>query len=235
MAVSSNAAFAHDDDHDDDHDKKDKSGYHHDRFNKRDAERITRACHDAAEYVNDEHPDLIGFRPMSGRGIWWCAVSNREGDLLSVRASDTLGTPKNPMGSDAARLSIRIAIAKTWTASFSNNELAVDSRAVGLNSRIDQKTPLTDASGDNSGSAPLWGVWATNLFRSFPGKTGIKMGERHYGVVPFAGGVPVYDCYSHKLVAHAGASGDTVDSDAMVIEKAVNMAGFCLTPTQHLD
>ena len=198
------------------------------RFTKQDARKITKACQEAAQFVSD-NTLLILFRPVSGLGKFWCAVTNREGDLLSILSSDTQGTPENPKGSDAARLSIRIAIAKAWTSSFSNNEVAVDSKAVGLNSRIDQFGAIGQP-GTNAGPGALWGVWATNLFRSFPTETGIKIGERHYGVVPFEGGVPVYDCASGKLVGGAGASGDSVEADGAVITRAVVEAGFCIAP-----
>ena len=57
-------------------------------------------------------------------------------------------------------------------------------------------------------------------------------GTRHFGVVPFAGGVPVYDCKSHTLVGGAGASGDSVDADDLVTKKAISLAGFCASPNQ---
>ena len=52
---------------------------------------------------------------------------------------------------------------------------------------------------------------------------GYTCGKRHFGVVAFAGGVPVYDC-NGKLIGGAGASGDSVDSDDLVTRKAINLA-----------
>jgi uncharacterized protein GlcG (DUF336 family) len=155
------------------------------------------------------------IRPKTGKGVWWCAVTDREGTLLAIRASDTNedGCKEDEFTSDAARLSELIAIAKAWTTSLSNSEVAVDSRAVGLNSRIDH-----------------WGVWATNLLRHTDRENGYTCGKRHFGVVAFAGGVPVYDCTSHKLLGGAGASGDSVDADDLVTRQAIKLAGFCASP-----
>ena len=86
--------------------------------------------------------------------------------------------------------------------------------------------------GDNAGPATLWGVWATNLFRYTERENGYTCGKRHFGVVAFAGGVPVYDCKSHKLIGGAGASGDSVDADDLVTKQAIKLAGFCISPTQ---
>jgi hypothetical protein len=159
-------------------------------------------------------------------------VTDRESTLLAIRSSDTNedGCKEDEFTSDAARLSELIAIAKAWTTSFSNSEVAVDSGAVGLNSRIDQTGTFGNTKGDNAGPGPLWGVWATNLFRHTERATGYTCGKRHFGVVAFAGGVPVYDCTSHKLIGGAGASGDSVDADDLVTRKAIALAGFCTTP-----
>jgi hypothetical protein len=68
----------------------------------------------------------------------WCAVLDREGKLLLINATDTAGTPQSPNGSDAWRDSIEIAIAKTYTAmAFSSKQQAIDSRTLGLLSRLD--------------------------------------------------------------------------------------------------
>jgi len=102
---------------------------------------------------------------------------------------------------------------------------------VGLASRIDDTGSFGNKTGTNAGPGPLWGVWATNLFRhSEKRENGYTCGKRHFGVVPFAGGVPVYDCTSHKLLGGAGASGDSVDADDLVTKKAITLAGFCTTP-----
>src|SRR5229473_5936065 len=71
-----------------------------------------------------------GLRP--GKTIMWCALIDREGRLLMINNTDKGGTPQNPMGSDAWRGSIEIAIAKAYTAlGFSSNDKALDSRAIG--------------------------------------------------------------------------------------------------------
>ena len=197
---------------------------------------IAAKCQAAANFVNTKHPELIKFRKkLPLKGAWWCAVTDREGTLLAIRSSDTDedGCTKTKFTSDAARLSELIAVAKAWTSSFSNNEVAVDSRGVGLNSRIDgvRVPPATfgTATGGNAGPAPLWGVWATNLLRHTDRENGYTCGKRHFGVVPFAGGVPVYDCAGH-LVGGAGASGDSVDADDAVTRKAISLANFCDHP-----
>jgi hypothetical protein len=197
-------------------------------------EKIAKKCRAAATFVNTNDPKTILFRPKTGKGVWWCAVTNREGTLLAIRASDTNedGCKEDEFTSDAARLSELIAIAKAWTTSFSNSEVAVDSRAVGLNSRIDQTGTFGNTKGDNAGPGPLWGVWATNLLRHTDRENGYTCGKRHFGVVSFAGGVPVYNCKSHKLIGGAGASGDSVDADDAVTKQAIKLAGFCISPTQ---
>jgi hypothetical protein len=197
-------------------------------------------CHAAADYVNElnkKSPGIIQFRPKTGKGAWWCAVTDREGTLLAIRSSDTNedGCDKTEFKSDAARLSELIAIAKAWTTSFSNSEAPVDSKTVGLASRIDDTAffggSFGTATGTNVGPAPLWGVWATNLLRHDEERaSGYRCGKRHFGVVPFAGGQPVYDCNSGKLLGGAGASGDSVDSDDLVTKRAITSAGFCITP-----
>ena len=46
----------------------------------------------------------------------WCAVVDREGQLMLIKATGTGGKPTAPAGSDAWRGSIEIAIAKAFTA-----------------------------------------------------------------------------------------------------------------------
>jgi len=102
-------------------------------------EKIAKMCRAVATFVNTNDPKTILFRPKTGKGAWWCAVTDREGTLLAIRASDTNenGCKEDEFSSDAARLSELIAIAKAWTTSCSNSEVAVDSRTVGLASTID--------------------------------------------------------------------------------------------------
>jgi len=197
-------------------------------------DKIAKQCQAAANFVNTNDPTLIEFRPKTGKGAWWCAVTDREGTLLAIRSSDTNenGCTQTEFTSDAARLSELIAIAKAWTTSFSNSEVAVDSRAVGLASRIDDTGKFGNTTGTNLGPGALWGVWATNLFRHTQRENGYTCGKRHFGVVAFAGGVPVYDCSSHQLIGGAGASGDSVDADDLVTRQAIKLAKFCASPTQ---
>ncbi len=142
---------------------------------------------------------------------------------LSVRSSDTSedGCTQTEFRSDAARLSELIAVAKAWTTSFSNNEVAVDSRTVGLNS-----------GGQPGNPGSLWGVWASNLLRTSDRPNGYTCGKRQFGVIPFAGGIPVYNCRG-KLIGGAGASGDTVDADEAVTRLAIKFAGLCTSPDQR--
>jgi hypothetical protein len=167
-------------------------------LSKEDADAIATKCDEAAAFVNENHPETVLFRPKTDQGVWWCAVTDREGTLLAIRSSDTQedGCTQTEFNSDAARLSELIAIAKAWATSFSNNEAAVDTRAVGVNSRIDQLGPPNGANvGTNAGAAPLWGVWVTNLLRHTNRASGYTCGERHFGVVPFAG-----ECLSTTVI-----------------------------------
>jgi uncharacterized protein GlcG (DUF336 family) len=103
----------------------------------------------------------------------------------------------------------------------------------GLASRIDGVLlggTFGKATGTNVGPATLWGVWATNLLRHSERANGYTCGKRHFGVVPFAGGVPVYDCKTHLLIGGAGASGDSVDADDLVTRQAIKLAGLCDHP-----
>ena len=130
-------------------------------------EAIASQCQAAANFGNNDPvlKKLIQFRTTTGKGAWWHAVTDREGTLLAIRSSDTNedGCDQTEFTSDAARLSELIAIAKAWTTSFNNSEVAVDSRGVGLASRIDDTGTFGNKTGTNAGPAALWGVWATNL------------------------------------------------------------------------
>lgn len=172
----------------------------------------------------------------------WCALIDREGRLLAVNASDTGGTPQTPLGSDAWRGSIEIAIAKAYTAlAFSSNDLALDSRSIGLLARQDGPGATTPPTiiGMDGGVAPLFGIGDTNPFRSTFG-FGLGgddfLGGYHHGIVTFAGGQPIYSkgpnggCGRGKLLGGFGVSGDGVDEDDAVAKATVLGAGFCLTP-----
>ncbi len=169
----------------------------------------------------------------------WCAVVDREGRLLLVRATDTGGTPDTPLGSDAWRGSIEIAIAKAYTAvAFSSNEQALDSKTIGLLSRPDGPGSTAAADiGTNAGVAPLFGLGNTNPFRPPTGFVADDApGLRHHGIVTFAGGQPVYSnpgggaCGGGALLGAVGVSGDGVDQDDVVAKAAGLDAGFCLSP-----
>ena len=172
---------------------------------------------------------LTGLRAPNPT-IMWCALIDREGRLLMINNTDKGGTPQNPMGSDAWRGSIEIAIAKAYTAlAFSSNDLALDSRTIGKFARTDM------------GAAPLFGIGDTNPFRppfGFGLGTDDFVGGFHHGIVTFPGGEPIYTnpsgtCVAHsggKLIGGFGVSGDGVDQDETVAQKTVTDAGFCLTP-----
>lgn len=196
---------------------------------KADANAIFGACNTAA----DTTPS-----PLRGSGNFtkmWCGVVDREGRLLLIRATDTGGTPQNPQGSDAWRGSIEIAIAKAYTAlAFSSKDLALDSKTIGLLARQDGpgNTAPPAVIGTNAGVAPLFGIGNTNPFRPL---TGVRAkddqtGNRHHGIVTFAGGQPVYGCGTDVLLGAVGVSGDGVNQDDIVAKGAVTGAGFCLAP-----
>src|SRR5579863_4057732 len=173
----------------------------------------------------------------------WCAVVDREGKLLAINATDTGGTPAAPAGSDAWRGSIEIAIAKAYTAvAFSSNDQSLDSRQVGLATRQDGpgSTASTDI-GTDAGVASLWGLSASNPFRSAFGlfQGGVDfIGGFHHGIITFAGGQPVYTKVDASacgtpggtLIGAVGVSGDGVDEDDAVAQAAVLNANFCITP-----
>jgi uncharacterized protein GlcG (DUF336 family) len=181
------------------------------------------------------------FRPKTGFTIMWCAVLDREGQTLLIKATDTGESPGPQLQSpqlqtDAWRASIEIAEAKAYTAlSVSSNDRALDSRTVGLASRTDICLfgPCT-APGTDKGPAPLFGLGNTNPFRPGTGDPSLspddKTGLKHHGIVTFAGGQPVYSCGAHKLLGGVGVSGDGVDEDDTVAKAAVLNAGFCLNP-----
>lgn len=193
---------------------------------------LERACAAAAK------AEPAKFRPVTGFTKMWCAVIDREGKLLSINATDTGGTPQNPLGSDAWRGSIEIAIAKAYTAvAFSSNELNVDSRAIGKLSRMD--TGGVGLPGTDDGPAPLWGIGNSNPLRppfGFGLGTDDFPGTFHHGIITFAGGQPVYSkpsataCGGGVLLGAVGVSGDGVDEDDTVAQNAVTGAGFCLAP-----
>jgi uncharacterized protein GlcG (DUF336 family) len=165
----------------------------------------------------------------------WCAVVDREGQLMLIKATDTAGTPSAPASSDAWRGSIEIAIAKAFTAlAFSSSDQALDSRTLGLLTRIDgpgSKAPKR--TGTDTGVAPLFGIGDSNPYRPLTG-SGLgnddATGIYHHGLITFAGGQPVYDCSTHALLGAVGVSGDGVDQDDTVAKGAITGAGVCLTP-----
>ncbi len=189
---------------------------------------IFAGCQSAAGQVTS-----VVRQPSGSHVKQWCAVVDREGKLLLIKATDTGGTPQNPAGSDAWRGSIEIAIAKAYTAvAFSSTQEALTSRTVGLLTRTDGpgSTASTDI-GTDAGVAPLWGLGNTNPFRSLNGAPGDdSLGKQHRGIVTFAGGIPVYQCGSGTLLGAVGSSGDGVDQDEQVTSKAIQAASFCCQP-----
>jgi uncharacterized protein GlcG (DUF336 family) len=144
----------------------------------------------------------------------WCAVLDREGQTLLIKATDTSESPGPNLLTDAWRASIEIAEAKAYTAlSVSSDENALDSKTVGLLSRTDVCLfGKCGAAGTDGGPAPLWGIGNTNPFRPGVGDPSLnpddKAGSKHHGIVTFAGGQPVYNCSTHKLLGGVGVSGD---------------------------
>jgi uncharacterized protein GlcG (DUF336 family) len=167
----------------------------------------------------------------------WCAVLDREGVTLLIQATDTAESPGPHLTTDAWRASIEIAEAKAYTAlSVSSNDFALDSKTVGLLARQDGPGSTAPADiGTNAGVASLFGVGDTNPFRPGIGNPSLhpddKTGSKHHGIVTFAGGQPVYNCSTHKLLGGVGVSGDGVDQDDAVAKGAVTGAGFCLKPS----
>jgi uncharacterized protein GlcG (DUF336 family) len=178
-------------------------------------------------------------RGSGKKTIMWCALMDREGRLLMINNTDKGGTPQNPMGSDAWRGSIEIAIAKAYTAlAFSSNDLALDSREIGKLARTDVPGPGPGGAGTDGGAAPLFGIGDTNPFRppfGFGLGTDDFVGGFHHGIVTFAGGQPIYTkgksgaCGGGILIGGFGVSGDGVDEDDEVAKGTV-LAHFCLTP-----
>lgn len=182
-----------------------------------DARNIFSSCQKAAAAT----PSKFGRKNGT---IMWCAVLDREGTTLLIKATDTGESPGPILNTDAWRASIEIAEAKAYTAlSVSSNDLALDSRTVGLATRPDGggSGPV----GTDTGPAPLWGLGNTNPFRHAVGDPSLhpddKVGAKHHGIVTFAGGQPVYRCNTGKLVGGVGVSGDGVDEDDAVAIGAI--------------
>jgi uncharacterized protein GlcG (DUF336 family) len=162
-------------------------------------------------------------KSLTGRAngtIMWCAIVDREGVLKEIKATDTGERPGGTLQTDAWRASIEIAIAKAFTAvSVSSDEQALTSAAVGQASQPGQ---------------PLWGIGNTNLFRPLTGNDDLKpddlIGKKHHGIVTFGGGVPAYDCTTHKMVGAVGVSGDGVPADIAVATDTVKNAGYSDVP-----
>ena len=190
------------------------------------ASAIFRACQEVAGKTRSPIRGTAGTK-------MWCAVVDREGRLLLIRATDTGGSPASPGGSDAWRGSIEIAMAKAYTAvAFSSNDAPLDSKTIGLLARPDGPGSTAPAAiGTNAGVAPLFGLGNTNPFRPLTGLGALddRTGLRHHGIVTFAGGQPVYRC-GGVLLGAVGVSGDGVDQDDTVAKGAVTGAGFCTAP-----
>ena len=193
---------------------------------------IFSACQDTADATPS--PIRNNGQTVHLNTIMWCAVVDREGVLQLVKATDTGGTPNDPLDSVAWRGSVAIANAKAWTAlAFSSLDVALDSKTVGLLARQDGPgaTAPPAVIGTNAGVAPLFGIGDTNLYtRFFNGPNEVFLGRKHQGIVTFAGGQPVYDCDTGELLGGVGVSGDGVDQDDIVAKGAVTGAGFCLNP-----
>ena len=201
-------------------------------LSKADAAKIFSACVTTAKSTTSP------FFRNGKKTIMWCAVLDREGQTLLIKATDTGESPGPNLQTDAWRASIEIAEAKAYTAlGVSSNDKALDSKTVGLLARQDGPGSTASADiGTNAGVASLFGVGNTNPFRPGTGDPTLhpddQKGLKHHGIVTFAGGQPVYNCSTHKLLGGVGVSGDGVDQDDAVAIGAVTAppASFCLHP-----
>jgi uncharacterized protein GlcG (DUF336 family) len=115
-----------------------------------DAKNIFNSCQTTAKNTTSTFGRKAGT-------IMWCAVLDREGQTLLIEATDTGESPGPNLKTDAWRASIEIAEAKAYTAlSLSSNDLALDSRTVGLNARTDAGG--SGKPGTDTGPAPLFGI-----------------------------------------------------------------------------
>lgn len=152
--------------------------------------------------------------------IMWCAVVDREGKTLLIKATDTGEAPSASMVTDAWRASIEIALGKAYTAvSVSSDRDALTSADVG---RFASETPLQDP---NS----LFGIGNTNLYRALTGNASLapddSMNQNHHGIVTFGGGIPIYSCDSfsphyHKLLGAIGVNRFPVQSRGVLVSHA---------------
>lgn len=201
-------------------------------LSKADAAKIFSACKTTAAATPSAIRGTGKFTKM------WCAVLDREGLTLLIKATDTEESPGPHLLTDAWRAGIEIAEAKAYTAlSVSSNDFALTSKMVGLFARQDGPGSTLPADiGTNAGVASLFGVGNTNPFRPGIGNPSLhpddKTGSKHHGIVTFAGGQPVYSCSTKKLLGGVGVSGDAVDQDDIVAMGAVTTASppFCLHP-----
>ncbi len=162
--------------------------------------------------------------------IMWCAVVDREGKTLLVKATDTGESPSSSMRTDAWRASIEIALGKAYTAvSVSSDRAALTSADIG---RFASETPLQNPDA-------LFGIGNTNPYRALTGIVSLapddSIHQNHHNIVTFGGGIPIYSCdssspYYHKLLGAIGVSGDTVTNERQVAEAAIVFAGFGTNP-----
>jgi uncharacterized protein GlcG (DUF336 family) len=155
-------------------------------------------------------------RPTGVPVIVHITVVDRDGDLLGAFRMD-----------DGTIFSYDVAVQKARTAAFfSDNDLAMTSRAVGFVSQRYFPIGISDPKQDRTG--PLFGVQpglslglleANNFAETTPGNAaegtagGAKNPIRN-GLTIFAGGAPLYK--NGKLVGAIGVSGDGIDQDDQV-------------------
>jgi hypothetical protein len=96
----------------------------------------------------------------------WCAVIDREGQLLLVKSTDTGGRPASPAGSDAWRGSI--AIAKAYSAiAFGSSDQALDTRTLELLSRTERPGSVGPKKiGTYADVAALFRIGTSDVYRS---------------------------------------------------------------------
>jgi uncharacterized protein GlcG (DUF336 family) len=166
----------------------------------------------------------------------WCAVIDREGKLLAVNATDTGGSRRAPGFRRLARQHRDCDCQGLHRVAFSSNDLALDSKTVGLVMRPDGPGSTMPADiGTDTGVAPLWDLSASNPYRSvfgfFQGGDDV-LGGYHHGIITFAGGQPIYTkgpkggCGGGGgiLIGALGVSGDGVDHDDAVAKNTVTNA-----------
>ena len=163
-----------------------------------------------------------------------CSIA--QGKLLAINATDTGGTPQNPSGSGTRGAGVSRSRSPRRTRLWPSAATiwrSIARRSDWSRARTDRGQPVRGTSPTDAGVAPLWGLGASNPYRSefgfgLGGDDGL--GGYHHGIITFAGGQPVYTkgrsgCGGGggKLIGAVGVSGDGVDQDdAVALNTVVN-------------